>query len=420
MKLKHAKLVALQYLLFILILGACNTRPIVAAQPKPTESQQAADECISPIYNTFSYPVSGYDEKLPFPGKNFDVPPPSPWHDEALLPEIGKLNLGEYWEQPIVDIIQTRRIKDYTEIWVRIPVRGAEQQDYVAVYRTDTQDWEIIPEQIQTLIVGKDGSLWGTRYYNYTDTLNESINNGVLFKFDEKERIFSPVKDVQHLPPRVQEDGIDYYSKVLLDTEGIFWIVVPNDAIYSYDPAVGKVKRWIDFPHVFTDAKIAPNGSIYIYINTYTYQSGTAYSTRILKQFNPKTGVMDTTDLNYVLESSPGVGNILTDHLGRVWLDNVAYQDENGEWYQIQRSPLFISHLSESYNDYKYKNAMIILESSDGRIWFLHRDNGMISLDPQKGEWCWFTTYKSNIVEDSENNLWMIADGKLYKNALGK
>jgi hypothetical protein len=349
------------------------------------------------------------------------VLPTSPWRDVAVLPEVGKLNLGEYWVQPVVDIIQTRQVKDYFEIWVRIPVRDVEteQHDYVAIYRTDTEEWEIIPEQINTLLVGKDGALWGTRYYDYPITLEE-MNNGVLFKLDEKERIFNPVKDVQHLPPKVKSDGIEYYSKVLLDREGIFWIVVANDGIYSYDPAASKVKRWVDFPYVVSDAKIAPDGSIYLYINTYTLQDGKGYSTRILKQFNPKTGVMDTTDLNYVLESSPGVGNILTDHLGRVWLDNVAYQDENGRWYQIQRSPIFVSHLNESYNDYKYKNAKILLESSDGRIWFLHRNNGMISLDPQKGEWCWFTTYKSNIVEDSDHNLWMIADGKLYKNAIEK
>ncbi len=80
---------------------------------------------------------------------------------------------------------------------------------------------------------------------------------------------------------------------------------------------------------------------------------------------------------------------------------------------QIHQPSIFITLSRESPFSSRLSTPKILLESADGKLWF-HHENGMISLDPKKGEWCWFTTYQSNIVEDSQHNLWMIADGKLY------
>jgi hypothetical protein len=35
------------------------------------------------------------------------------------------------------------------------------------------------------------------------------------------------------------------------------------------------------------------------------------------------------------------------DYKGRIWLDNIAYRSEDEVWYQIERSPLFISLIKE-------------------------------------------------------------------------
>jgi hypothetical protein len=223
------------------------------------------------------------------------------------------------------------------------------------------------------------------------------------------------VEDLRNIASGTEKDGFYYYSKVLLDKNGIFWMLVPNDAIYNYDPATGQVTRLIDLPLTFRDAQLGLSGDVYLLVSDFSYQSGNQYHTYLIKHFRPTTSEIETVDLNYILEPFPFASNILVDRLGRLWLDNVAYQDENEDWHQIQRSPIFVSHSREAYNDPKYKSAKIIMESSDGRLWFLHRDNGMIYLDPQKGEWCWFTTYKSNVMEDLDHNLWTVADSKLYK-----
>jgi hypothetical protein len=102
------------------------------------------------------------------------------------------------------------------------------------------------------------------------------------------------------------------------------------------------------------------------------------------------------------------------DHSGRLWLDDHAWMNSDGVWYDVVRSPVFITDKSDAGPNYVWDFPKVVFESSDGRLWFRSM-NGMVSLNPEKGEWCWFTTEQSNIVEDSDHNLWMVADNKLYK-----
>lgn len=397
----------------VLVSCALNTT-LIPETANDVETIQS-DKCMPPIYGEgFSYPIAADHENLPYPGLDMLVPPPSPWEVEASLPEFAGLT---NWERRDLGVIQTRRIDSYYEIWIHIS-QGLEKQGYLAIYRTDTKEWKVIPEQIDTLILDKNGSLWGSHsgYFGYASA---PFDSRVLSKFDELTNTFIPVKEVQNLAAVVEKGGSQYYSQVLLDEDGMFWILVPVDGIYKYDPNSGEMKKYFDLPAAFRDAKIAPHGDIYVLVNNMYYQDGEERFDYILKYYNTKTGKNSEFALAYYLEPYPKPFTLLVDHQGRIWLDNIAFIDD-GTLYQIQRSPLFISPISEAYNDYRYKRADVILESSDGRIWFLHRNNGIISLNPDKDEWCWFTTYQSNIVEDSNHNLWMIADGKLYKLPLGE
>jgi hypothetical protein len=57
------------------------------------------------------------------------------------------------------------------------------------------------------------------------------------------------------------------------------------------------------------------------------------------------------------------------------------------------------------------------MDTQDGRLWYSSlRGSGWVN--PATAQWCLFTTYQSNILEDSTGNLWMIADGDLYKYSL--
>ena len=118
------------------------------------------------------------------------------------------------------------------------------------------------------------------------------------------------------------------------------------------------------------------------------------------------------------LEPWPLASSIFADHSGRLWFGAIGWLEPNGAWYQMLRSPIFVTDTLWSGMEHRWKSPEIILESSDNRLWYRSFENGLIWLNPEKGKWCWFTTEQSNIVEDEDHNLWMIADGKLYKNSL--
>ena len=117
---------------------------------------------------------------------------------------------------------------------------------------------------------------------------------------------------------------------------------------------------------------------------------------------------------NPLIDPTPFFG-LFVDKSGNLWLDDHAWMDPKGIWHQVIRSTLFITdRMPDSGYNYFWAFPHIVFESSDDLLWF-RSENGMTSLNVHKGEWCWFTTDQSNIVEDSNHTLWMIADDKLYK-----
>jgi ligand-binding sensor domain-containing protein len=134
----------------------------------------------------------------------------------------------------------------------------------------------------------------------------------------------------------------------------------------------------------------------------------------VLFYYDPKT-----TKIMPVQQFSPSFfPNVYADPAGRLWLGGLGWRDPDKiTWYQLVPSPIFITNVQYEALAPMLQTPSVDLASSDGRVWF-SSDNGMAWMDLQKEQWCWFTTYQSNIVEDAGHNLWMIADRKLYKNPL--
>ncbi|MBN2115752.1 MAG: hypothetical protein JW730_04235 [Anaerolineales bacterium] len=106
------------------------------------------------------------------------------------------------------------------------------------IYRTDTKIWKTISAQIgnteayvQELFVSKDGSVWGQ---NAWTAYSNPSGIPVLSKYNKKEEKFELDKNVVSIPAAWRNSGgYDYWSNVLLDQSGMFWIVANNDAIFS-------------------------------------------------------------------------------------------------------------------------------------------------------------------------------------------
>jgi len=394
------------WLIHVMVLISCGMPATSFTNPSEAPSNSVADSCIPPLYGDFSYPISSESVDMKYPGINMSVLPPAPWDIEVSLPEIPGIESTEYSS---IEMLQARSLNDAIEIWVRVSV-GFEEQAYFLVYRTDTEEWKLIPERINLLIVDKDGTLWGSY-----DSKPVPSNDSMIKKFNEQTNTFEKTSARMPISPQQGQEN-NYYGQTLLDNNGIFWMLIPEQGIYKFNPITSDLKKVFDLSFHFRSAKIDSNGIIYLLVyNEFTKDGGFEIQS-LLYRYDTNTGDSNNQNLRYLLEPYPlPAKNLFLDSRGRIWLDSIAYRDEAGIWRQIQRSPLFVSPIREVYSDYRYKTAEVVLESSDKRLWFLHLNNGMIFLNPDKGEWCWFTTYQSNIVEDVDHNLWMIADGKLYK-----
>lgn len=307
-------------------------------------------------------------------------------------------------------ILSARSNNGYKDIWIRrqwilIGKNNDQTTDELWVYSNATKKWIAFPEKINNtnisvggLYTARNGSLWSHNYVSKSDQPLFSLYN-------EKNKRFELKDDSLGMP-----DGW-----VLLDQKDIFWVIPHQDSIYSYDPATHRVTQHSTLPGlVVYGAALAPDGSIYILKGTTYLQTS---DDEELFRFYPETEKIER--IGVPLEPHLVFFDLLVDHLGRLWLNDYGWMEPDGTWYQIIRSPIFITNNVESGLDRRWKTPSIILESSDGRLWF-KSENGMAWLDPQNGKWCWFTTYQSDLIEDQQHNLWMIANGKLYKLELGK
>lgn len=389
-------------LTFTLILNGCQQFVDKQVEKSFTEN------CIPPIVD-FSYPVN----------QEFNVTakpifsPKSPWEIDRALPQYPDGFSGQY------DIMFTRQTANNTnEIWIKSYLSSINQQVNlgknivsILIYHFNDKSWDQIPlpdpatEALQTvdrLYLSKNGNVYG---------INLSSSNTIFSKFEEREKKFKVLESSDKIPV-----GSTFFDK----SRNIFWIFEPYKSIYSFNPVTLQLKKYTDIPNVdITFEKgvaFSSDGSIYL-LNDGGREILQKSDLEILR-FSPEKDIVEIIN-NPLLDQTPFF-SLFIDHSGNLWLDDHAWMGPNGIWYQVIRSPVFITdRMPDSGNNYLWTFPEITFESSDGLLWF-QSANGMTRLNIQNGEWCWFTTYKSNIVEDADHNLWMIADGKLYKNSLGE
>jgi hypothetical protein len=371
-------------LLGILFLSACNA---------------VDDKCISPD-TAFSYPA-----KHNLSSVN-NILPPKPWQyviDRPIPPVVVRYR-GE--------IMLINSQENHLEIWTRTLLMGDSQgysPDFL-VYNIGTRRWREIPNAIKdnsnvavlNVYQSQDGSLWGVNYWESDD------NSGRVYprisKFNNLVEKFELVE---------QSKGIPVNSYSLIDSDSVFWFLVPNQGIYSYNLSTHKLIQHNPLPDEYIEsASLNSQGQISFIVRNADSFGRTYWN---LKQFDSETNSVKIIELTFSGLESPyiNLSSVLDDQSGRIWLGALVWREPGGDWYRLHPSPIFVVKSTESSMSF-WQNPEIILESSDGRLWF-RSENGMAWLNPDRGEWCWFTTYQSNIVEDADHNLWMIADGKLYK-----
>jgi len=109
-----------------------------------------------------------------------------------------------------------------------------------------------------------------------------------------------------------------------------------------------------------------------------------------------------------------GVG-IFLDENDNLWAGDLLWLDgmNKDDVFTMYRSPIFITTRPNPRADVVWSKPNPVADTSDGRIWFQSL-RGTAWFQPETGEWCMFSSSQSNIVKDSDGNLWMVYDNALY------
>jgi hypothetical protein len=412
------------YPLLLLLMFAWATSSCTYSQPVITGTP-SDNNCISPI-TSLAYPVDGYGKSMQVDETN----PLLPWQAEGGVPQPLSLNQLSY---NFIEPQFVRTVGGATEIWL-ISTWSAKDEDgfkhTVYFYQTNNKSWhevpsiiEEVPAEIVHIYLGTDGTVWASasteigHAYGYYGHSNDTPF--VFGVYNEEKGKF----ELLDFPQQVPLGPVDFDNDK-------FWIFEKDGSIYDLNPRSLQITKYIDpriselsksmnLPQNFVSADDAlafmEDGSFYFLDDTPKYHTPQDIT---LFHFIPEKNTLEAVPSINRLEGGPPYSNLFVDRSENLWVSDFGWMDKAGDWYQLIRSPVFISTKVEA-TPILWEHPQIVLESSNGLLWF-QSTNGMISLDPQKGEWCWFTTYQSNIVEDSNHNLWMIADNKLYKLALEK
>ena len=194
-----------------------------------------------------------------------------------------------------------------------------------------------------------------------------------------------------------------------------------HSGLYLFDPITHEAKLHIAMPQDswFVDMSILSDGSIWLM---------DIYSEALFVQYFPKTGELDPyqgtfsyfpgDDILYEHFAEGPRSILYLDRDNRLWVDDRGYFVFSPagipSWHRVIRSPVFIEAKFDGTGNFYWSRPRYIYQSSDGLLWF-SAPVGVVRLDTLSGEWCLFTTYHSQVVEDDNHNLWIVADGQLYQ-----
>jgi len=318
-----------------------------------------------------------------------------------------------------------------TEIWIgNSHLSPDEEMNIFVVYNTQSGRLSTIPQRIadtnwvvDQLFVSHDGQVWGSL-----------VLDGSIFDVKEVEQVWDKVKtEARPFLSTFNEEtqrfelveGLEIfpYKTVvvyLLDSQDNFWIEIKGEGLYRYAAGADKIEKQIDLPadsFSFYSVNLAPDGSLYL-LGKMTDGKFTMDEVSIF-HYLPETQELLTMQLPQ--EPWRIFGGMIVDHKNRIWLGTGGYLDADENWHWVHPDPqaYIDTHMNTDPWSWVYPPT-VITETSDGVLWYANfiddgrGNDGTAWYDPETGEGCVITSEVSNVVEDSQQRLWLVADKKLY------
>ena len=377
------------------------------------EKSKHSDECI-PIPEVVSYPMP--EGPLSSVREITTVLPLSPWEVEAILDESLQL----------IDLFAAITRNENKEIWVRAWREGSSNFEFF-IYDVNSENWRSISAEIEIsgysadisqLFFTTDGSVYGKLYQSFSDLIDEE-SSPILSVFNEDLKRFVIIEAINDLPITADEAND---SQILYDEKANgFWFLISGIEIYFFDIAAQKVIKKAEIHSeestLHINAAISQEKLIYILI-----ENGLNLTNSNVSLYSFDTQTSEVKYQGFGLETIPKVWYLFAAQSGAIWFGGVGWAEPSDEWFkwhQLVQNPLFYTNIRFSGLDQPWNSPMIEVESKDGRLWMrpssYEYGDGMAWFDPEEERWCWFTTAISDIEKDEAGNLWLVADGKLYR-----
>jgi len=376
--------------MFVLFVSSCASGTVTQTKTATTNDS----ECLPPLF-AVSYPII-----TPESSKNpAGIPLQGNWEIQENLPD--NIRPAEFILRPQQNELWFASLMGLYKYSIENKTWKSYQTNDLANFRHP--EWN----NIERLFVSSDGTIWGS----ITDSsLLGDDNHPLLVRFNDSTDHFDFVPDKNGLLG--VQDVHRISTNMVEDQLGRLWFSASNPNVtegnlYSFDTKTYEAQTH----DVSTLSYFAagPDGDIW-----YLTSSG-------VDRYNPATG--DTRFYNYPYQDNWGAYKLYFDRSGNLWLDGNGWLDLSNDdapiWNKVLASPIFTFEAPHPEKGrYHAENPGIPFQSSNGLYWF-SETGGLLRLDLEKEKWCLMSRGEgSNIVEDANHNLWMIADNKLYKYAL--
>jgi hypothetical protein len=348
--------------------------------------------------------------------------PTQPWQIETSFPNefVEDYNISGLG----IEVKFARLVDGNPEIWLARPGRYLKEDiQSILIYHPTSGKWQYVSDVVENtnifisdIFLTRDG-IWGLNSWSRTDANPKKVP--ILSKFNEETQQFEFALGILEVS---SDESQSVNVEIIVDHKDDFWFLLETGSFYHYDPIAKITIKQGDFPDINpTRAILSIDGSIYFENRTYkgfvsanpmySIYSGQFY------RFIPES--RELIQLDIPDEPWPSGGSIYVTKTGHLWLGAVGYKDlHDGSWHLLHPDPDYHFELG-----FWSHSPSIMLESSNGLLWFNKYTDaykGTAWYDPETKEGCMFTDISANIIEDSQQQLWMFADGKLYRYSLNE